>query len=406
MKIGVLKHLKFLALSLFSLVAAPIFANPMCDPSELPKTLEKLQIQIAAGYRADEMCPSEYSGPDPAMFHLFSKATPEMIRLALTTYPDIELKNARGKTALQSATHLSKHLEIITILLEAGANITYVSDGTSAIGYAYFSRDETIIPKVRLLIKAGADVNENIGIGETPLHSALGYSQTPDQIQFLLDAGAIVDPIDPETGETPLFSETRYPSQNDGVLVLLNAGADPNIINLEGETPLMHVLGVGLFGSAATDGISLRNMNALLDAGADIKVIGPFGQNMLEMALKTGLGVQNLAGVRLLLKRGFDIETPFSEGSNFVKRVADAVILEKMKNDGEIQNKRLYDNALLEYEKAGGKLCNPEHHFEKRSKDPKTLKRIVEYYKSAFPKYADKLLAADKSCHKLSANEE
>ena len=62
--------------------------------------------------------------------------------------------------------------------------------------------DSTTLEIVTALLEAGANVNARTGDGSTPLHRAAAYSKTPAIVTALLDAGA--DPAARDNqGKTP-----------------------------------------------------------------------------------------------------------------------------------------------------------------------------------------------------------
>ncbi len=126
------------------------------------------------------------------------------------------------------------------------------------------------IEVVRALVQAGAD--PNAGEDELPLQVAIGVSR--------------------EAGPEP-------------VMLLLAAGADPNRRTNEGQ-PAYFIAG----GAAIDVGI----MTALLDRGADPRVVGRDGTTALSLPLRT----RNWAVVHLLLQRGAPWrETKASDGQSF-----------------------------------------------------------------------------------------
>ena len=109
-----------------------------------------------------------------------------------------------GKNALHYAAYRSTP-EIVQFLVDKGVNLEAKTSGAAPqpggrtpLHYAIIGWD---VAKVKILTKAGANVNAQDGDGETPLHWALTGKQF-DVIDHLLDAGADAS-IKDEDGKTP-----------------------------------------------------------------------------------------------------------------------------------------------------------------------------------------------------------
>ncbi|WP_264683145.1 MULTISPECIES: ankyrin repeat domain-containing protein [unclassified Wolbachia] len=88
---------------------------------------------------------------------------------------------------------------------------------------------------VGFLIGAGADVNENSGIGETALHCAAWYDYKKI-VEVLLKEGAKVNAVNKD-GKTALHYAALC-DRKEIVEVLLKKGAKVNAVDKDGKTPL------------------------------------------------------------------------------------------------------------------------------------------------------------------------
>jgi hypothetical protein len=132
--------------------------------------------------------------------------------------------------------------------------------GNTPLIVAVKNRHERI---VKLLIRAGADINKVKDEGWTPLLYAA--SDGHDRIvKLLLDSGANPNKATDE-GWTPLIiaaaaEMTGFGGHDASVKLLLEAGADPNKEDGDGWTPLSIAIKYGRY----------KTLKLLLDAGADI----------------------------------------------------------------------------------------------------------------------------------------
>ena len=148
------------------------------------------------------------------------------------------------------------------------------------------------VPRVRALLREGADVNAAQGDGMTALHWA-AENGNHELARTLVVAGARVDVVTRLGDYTPLHIASRK-GHADVVRTLLDAGADPGKrTDPAGVRPLHYAAGAG----------SVEAVQALLDAGADVDVReARWSQTPLMFAAARG----RTAAVRALLAGGAD----------------------------------------------------------------------------------------------------
>ncbi len=213
-----------------------------------------------------------------------------------------------------------------------------LTGGLTALVFAARQGD---LESARLLLDAGADVNQTTEYGWTPLLTAV-HNRYYRLAAFLLERGA--DPnIANQGGWTPLYIATDnrniesgdYPTRRpdldhlDPITLLLAAGADPNArmaSSTETRTIFTHQWlyepGATPFLRAAQSG-DLALLRLLLEHGADPALATTNGTTPLMVASGIGWveGVtyewseeDNLATVRLLLELGADVNAADGDG--------------------------------------------------------------------------------------------
>jgi len=146
--------------------------------------------------------------------------------------------------------------EIIKLLVKAGADVNAKEKvrGTTALMWAAEQRHPEA---VKMLLELGADPAQ-IGYGEmTALHAAAG-ARGKSFLRILLDSGVSPDLQDGRT-QAPVLAQALMTGNRDAVQLLLAHRANPNLADRSGDTPL-HVA------AQISDYASLL---ALLQAGAD-----------------------------------------------------------------------------------------------------------------------------------------
>jgi ankyrin repeat protein len=148
------------------------------------------------------------------------------------------------------------------------------------------------------LLDAGADVNQEGPIGNTPLAAACSQTNSPQIVEFLISRGAEVNQKGYK-GTSPLYHAVRK-GQVAIAKILIEHGADVNAKNSEGVTALHYAV---IEGMAST-------VELLISRGADINARDREGKTPLGWSLgKTpgnfiGSAVPTPAMSELLLKKG------------------------------------------------------------------------------------------------------
>lgn len=229
---------------------------------------------------------------------------------------DLEITFRDGTTPLFAAANQG-HVEIVKVLVEAGANVNARSlNNATPICFAAAKGFTEI---VQILAKAGAIVDTTVS-GWTPLHFAVskGHIET---VEALLKASASVS-LPASNGHTPvaIAIQARNPKMLDCLLAV--GHADPNgeckgwlpihIATLAGTEECVKVLlhhGANINGQKA-DGVCALMIAAekdmpsmidlLLDADADMELVARNSATPLWMAMRKG----NMDAVKALAKGG------------------------------------------------------------------------------------------------------
>ncbi|CAH0376113.1 unnamed protein product [Pelagomonas calceolata] len=85
---------------------------------------------------------------------------------------------------------LQERLECISMLLEAGASISNIGRGATALHHAASNESPAFHPVIKLLMESGADVNAVDSLGDSVL-AAAAESGTTGAVRMLISAGAV-----------------------------------------------------------------------------------------------------------------------------------------------------------------------------------------------------------------------
>eukprot|EP00803_Ostreobium_quekettii_P000797 evm.model.scf_1530.1 EVM.evm.TU.scf_1530.1 scf_1530:29554-39426(+) len=234
---------------------------------------------------------------DASLWNAAGAGDVDAVREALAAGGDPDKLQGRNEkmTATANAA-LHGHLEIVSVLVEAGAdvNIQGAPIGATPI---YLASLEGHADVVDVLIDADANLDvQTLKDGRTPLSSASQNGHAP-VVQALVVAGADVGlAMTGGNGLTPLMLAS-FMGHSDIVQILLLAGADPDQQNDVLETALH-------FASRTVGADSELVVTDLLDNGADIDV-----EDLLASYTPLGRAAYygNAGTARVLVDRGADL---------------------------------------------------------------------------------------------------
>ena len=215
----------------------------------------------------------------------------------------------RGYTPLLFAARHGR-VENVRLLLDAGADVNEAAPtGESALVVASFSGQGRV---AALLLDRGADPNDQ-GAGYTPLHTAVVRGDL-ELVEALCARGA-----DPNArlaegsqqrreaywfalserwrGATPFWLAAKF-AEVDIMRALVDSGADPLLAANDGTTPLMSIAGIGY--RPGSIGMNRRNQG-----------IGPDAARLLKAANEQ----PTLEGTRLVLELGGDVNAANDDGN-------------------------------------------------------------------------------------------
>ena len=230
------------------------------------------------------------SGVTPLMVSAQYNINLDIITLLIKAGAQINVCDTFGLTPLMYAARYNLNKEVIATLLKAGADVNASDkEGITPLMYAeQYNKNNDII---YTLIKAGADVNASDKEGITPLMYMARYNKNIETISALLRFGADVNASDKE-GITPLMYAEKYNKNNDIIYTLIKAGADVNASDKEGMTPLMYM---------ARYNANIDALTVLINSGSIVNICDKNGKTPLLYLLKN---IVNNDMVLLFLKAG------------------------------------------------------------------------------------------------------
>lgn len=197
-------------------------------------------------------------------------------------------------------------------------NFSYLPNNTVGLHLAASERNKKGLEKMRLLVKAGANIDVKNGDGNTPLLNACRYDVI-DNARFLLENGANQNTKNSD-GTTPLFFACNNENL-DLIKLLVEHGAKVKIHTVDDKDILFYLMSRvnlkdsktkinvhdALYEYAHQDNTEL--MKTLIDAGVDVNSEYK-GESIIQGACLGG----SLNAVKLLLKNGADINKKDDNG--------------------------------------------------------------------------------------------
>ena len=276
----------------------------------------------------------ETKGGQTALMWAVADRSPELVKLLVGHGADARARSTRGFTPLLFAAQQGD-VESGRLLLQAGADVNDRSGNdrkTALIVASASGKREFSV----LLLEKGANPDSSDDGGFTALHHAASDSNGAEMVRALLAHGAHPNPRTTRdsreyvyagvnlTGATPLFLAASR-GNVETVRALLAGGADPFITTEKGTTPL-HVAtwgGSPYFRDWTED--EKKNLfditKLLVELGGDVNSTGEHGWTALHGAAYKGVdGV-----VRFLVEHGARMDV-FDEYGQTPLSIANAVI--------------------------------------------------------------------------------
>jgi ankyrin repeat protein len=229
------------------------------------------------------------------------------------------LLNARGPEGSTPFMYAALYCDTATLrsLLQLGADPNKVNDA-NATALMWVARD---LSKTRLLVEHGADVNAKSSNRRTPLMIAARRPGAAPIVKYLLDHGASPNPNAKPVSESSPLMEALTAGDEETVKLLIRRGADPKATAEWGLAMAATTgcsKGFERVAARITDkdvftmglGLSvvlgdLKSTRLMLDRGADVNAVDPFGRTpLMYAAISDTLPVEV---VRLLIERGADV---------------------------------------------------------------------------------------------------
>jgi len=212
------------------------------------------------------------SGLAKAFIEAVEEGNPLAVDLFIAGGAELDTRDRNGRTAL-SAAAARDHVEVMELLIAAGADIEAGNDkeyGMTALMYA-------------------------------------AVSGSPDSVVLLLDAGAEIAKTD-DSGNTALMFACEY-RKPETAAALIDRGAGVNTTDKSMKTPLMHAVGKVPYGHGSWDDLTEREGEAievLFEADAGTSYVDEEIQDALVIALEN----KRFHAAQLLLDHGVNPDSP------------------------------------------------------------------------------------------------
>jgi ankyrin repeat protein len=214
-----------------------------------------------------------------------------------------------------AASHSS--CAVTKTLLDAHSSVNSLCGSLTPLHYCCMRDDGEAVSVARVLLDAGAWMEQRDSKGGTPLLIA-AQCGSPTLVGFLLSRGADISALS-NSGSSALMRASGNVMHGAAIVPLLvQAGVDVNFVSSYGSTALLHVCKLA-------DDDALNFARALLESGAQTELRGPVHPTLLTTTF-TPLLVAARFGtalmVELLLSRGADVHSCSSSGRSALRLAA------------------------------------------------------------------------------------
>jgi ankyrin repeat protein len=258
-----------------------------------------------------------------------------VVKLLLDAGADVNAQGGSNKNALQEAS-LAGHEAVVKLLLDAGANVNAQGgNNKNALQVASFAGHETV---VKLLINAGATVNnKDLNENALQLASLVGHEAV---VKLLLDAGANVNAR--SKNDNTALQVASFAGHETVVKLLLDPGANTKAQrSYNDHNALQAASGAGheaivklLLNAGARINAPVRRNSKARDLAflrdRSKAFMNPFEAlrleeifRMYDTALQAAAGEGHEPVVRLLLRKGANVDTQHSYYRDALKVASD-----------------------------------------------------------------------------------
>ena len=228
---------------------------------------------------------------------------PRSLKLELQeSTSQVNHRDSQGKTALFWAAQRG-NLDALVELLQAGADPNLHDNAGLTPLHGAASAPHEVTACVKVLLDAGADAKFKNKRGFTPLHFTCHHQDNHEVVRLMIKAGADVESRD-AYGQSPLGIAARQ-DHAKCTKVLLDNGANVEAADNLGYTPLL----------ATVYRSALSSMRLLLQAMADTSAILKNSQTILHItAIAASLSQEMLVVLASAIRLDVDTEAKDSEG--------------------------------------------------------------------------------------------
>ncbi len=223
---------------------------------------------------------------------------------------DINGETGDGATSLMAAINSVQFMKLVPYLVKKGADINKPIKAlgrssflfVASYGEGYTMRYSGYLELYKYMLNNGADVNDTLKDGRTPLIFTTYHGDT-EALKLLLAKSPGVN-IKDKSGMTALMYACKNNAGKAFIEILMKAGCDIHAKNNEGKTALMY----------AVTSDEADSMRFLLDNGARINDRDNTGMTPLMHAAADYPSMRSAENVRYLLSKGADPAINDSQG--------------------------------------------------------------------------------------------
>lgn len=248
---------------------------------------------------------------------------------------DITFKDSDGFSFLHIAAS-SKYPQTVQFFIDKGLNIeekTSLHKGTPLMIAAESSSNVEVL---KVLVEAGADINTKADDGKTLIIVAGGHNPNPQVTEYLLSLGCDFEERDSQ-GFTALLYGALWQSNPEVLDLLVQAGADCYAKTNEGKTMLhlaaantnscivdyvLNVCNTSHFNTSQPDRLGQTALQTVLLYGNNCKSVRMFLDKMKEEHLMYASMNENEEILEELIQAGYDVNTTDSDGKSVMMMVA------------------------------------------------------------------------------------